>query len=411
MEHSGVEHQESVEERGAVQIQHAKPDTRPSKLARLLLILLLIGIVGGWAYVVFSAAQLTPPRATDFAVYYAAATLLRHNPHGDIYSVAALQNAAATYGGCAQPRLFNYVYPSLLAIVMEPLTYLTCAQAFAVWTVFTAIVWALSAVILVDLLRTRWPESQLGLWALVIAGLVSFLPTYLGLYLGQTHLLLLFCLSLGIWLERNERPWLAGAVIVFAALTRPLPALLLVYYARQKRWSVLGGALIAGMLLVIVMLLGSGPITVMRSIPVALSSPGSASQSGLDEALSVVAGQYGVALVLLVVCAYLAAIIFQRSGDTTLGAAWTLCTMLAVSPYVWSFYLVWLLPTHAILLGNGRSLTRYRSAFYVALALVYVNLVNPYWQLGRALALLALWCLCGALYWRSKQSPNLEARL
>ncbi len=405
-----MEQQERVGERELDQPQRAKPDAPPSRLTRALLILTLIILVGEWAYVVVSATKLTPPHVTDFAVYYAAASLLRHDPHGALYSVTTLQSAVATYGGCPQSVLFNgYVYPPLLAILLEPFTYLTCAQALVVWTLVNALLWALSALILVDMLRTRWPtpEARLGLWALVIGGSVAFWQNYPGLYLGQTHLLLLFCLALGIWLEQNNRPWLAGAVIVFAALIRPLPALLLVYYLVQKRWAVIGGALAAGLALLVVMLLGVGWETLVRSVPATLFATVAQAHPGKDGALMVVAGPSGVALALLAGCVYMVTIVFRRGGDTALGAAWTLCTMLLVSPLVWGFYFVWLFPAFAICLREGRSITRYRAAFYGSLAVIYALLAAPFWPLLSSFALLALWVLCGAMYWRSS-SPALR---
>lgn len=217
--------------------------SRLASVRRALLIAILVIMVAEWGVIVAFATQLNPPHISDFGMYYAAATLLRHNPHGNIYSASALQAATSVYGGCPQLIPPQYVYPPLLAIALEPLTLLSCAQALVVWTLFNALLWALSVAIMVDLLRRFWTENRLGVWALVITGSVAFWPAYRGLFPGQTHLLLLFLMLAGIWLERKERPWLAGAALVCAALIKPLPALLLFFYLMRGKWTVLGGAL------------------------------------------------------------------------------------------------------------------------------------------------------------------------
>lgn len=139
------------------------------------------------------------------------------------------------------------------------------------------------------------------------------------------------------------------------------------------------------------------------SVSAALHSADMQAHPGQDEALSIVAGPYGAALVLLAVGAYIAVLALRRNGDMTLGAVWTLCSMLLFSPVVWAFYLVWLLPVLVICLGNGRSLTRYRPAFYVSLALIYAILAMPFWLFLQPFALLALWALCGMMYWRTDE--------
>ncbi len=375
--------------------------SRLASVRRTLLIAVLIIMVGEWGLIVALATQLNPPHISDFGMYYAAAMLLRHNPHGDIYSASALLEATKSYGGCPQLIPPQYVYPPLLAIALEPITLLPCAHALVVWTLFNALLWALSAAIMVDLLRRYWADNRLGVWALVITGSVAFWPAYRGLFLGQTHLLLLFLMLVGIWLERNERPWLAGAALVCAALVKPLPALLLLYYLVRGKWTVMGGALITGAALLALMLVGSGAATVAGSVSAALHSADVQAHPGQDEALSIVAEPYGVALVILAFGVYMVVLALRRNGDNALGAAWTLCSMLLFSPVVWAFYFIWLLPVLVICLGNGRSLMRFSSAYYASLALIYVALAAPFWPFLQPFALLALWALCGAMYWRS----------
>jgi hypothetical protein len=87
--------------------------------------------------------------------------------------------------------------------------------------------------------------------------------------------------------------------------------------------------------------------------------------------------------------------------------------MLLVSPLVWAFYLIWLLPTFcacfAALGPPGRSGWRMYGA-WGALGLLYVTLAYPIALPLRPFATLALWALTGALYWRTTRGAALGMR-
>ncbi|HEX9036242.1 MAG TPA: glycosyltransferase family 87 protein [Ktedonobacterales bacterium] len=379
-------------------------DGNPSQRARLrriALIYVMCAVLAEWAVIVGFATQLAPPHVSDFGMYYAAAILLRHNPQGAIYASSALLDASTKYGGCPQLIPPQYVYPPLLAIVLEPLTFIPCAQALVVWTAGNALLLMLTAVMLVQFLRWERKGDPLATWAIVIVSVVAFWPMYPGLFLGQTHILVLFLMTSSVWLEERRRPWLSGLALVCAAMIKPLPALLLVYYLARGRWKVVGGALAGGIALLVIMMFGSSPATVTASLAAALQSTSFQAHPGQDEALSVVAGPAGVALVAAAIVSYLAVILVRKRGDITLGAAWTLCSMLVLSPVVWSFYLVWLLPAFAICLRPSYPPSTRRAAYYALLAALYLVLATPFLFLARPFATLALWALCGALYWRS----------
>jgi hypothetical protein len=127
----------------------------------------------------------------------------------------------------------------------------------------------------------------------------------------------------------------------------------------------------------------------------------------------------GPLLMALVGLVWLGVVLRRRGGDDLLGAGWTACTMLLLSPLVWSFYLVWLLPAFCACvaalgpLGSldslGRGAWRMRTG-WAALALLYLVTALPLALTLRPFATLALWALTGALYWRSgavsRRSPE-----
>lgn len=93
----------------------------------------------------------------------------------------------------------------------------------------------------------------------------------------------------------------------------------------------------------------------------------------------------------------LAYFVLRGRGDDGLEYAWAICTMLAISPLVWAFYLVWLLPAVVICLGASRP-TIWRVA---PLLILYSLTAFPLGMALRPPATLLLWLISGALFARS----------
>lgn len=378
----------------------------------------LLALVG--AYLVMLAvftAGTVPPGGSDFAVYYAAAEILRYSAGPDIYSWGALQHITQLHGGCPMFTVPGYVYPPLLAILLEPLAHLSCAQAILLWHLLNLALWAGSAALLADLLYLRWQGASrlLALAVMAVLTVASF-NALKGYWLGQVHIVLLFGFVLALWLDDRRLPVLAGAVLATIALLKLLPAFVLVYYLLQGRWRVLAGAALGGVLLCLGMVATAGLPVVLGSIAASSGAVVSQVKPGLDEAL-VVAVPGGHLLVWAVGCAYLAGMVLARGrGERLLGYGWALCTMLLLSPLVWQFYLIWLLPATMACLAAVPSLPhlprlRQRwpllATLVATLVAIQVLLASPLLLLTRPLATLVLWLLTGGLFLRSamRQRP------
>ncbi len=379
----------------------ARP-ARRARLVRLMLLAVLALTCGGWLLMVLYSLDIVPIRGTDFAIYYGTARALRLQPGADIYGWPALAQSATAPGACALMHGVLYVYPPLLALLMEPLSLLPCDTAMHVWALINAGCWAVSTALLARYVSARWPARRLLAVTLTVVASFCFWHAYWGFWLGQVHILVLCGIALALYLMESRRPMAAGAVLAFVALIKFFPAFLVGYYLLRGRWRVVAGAALATVLLTGVMLAAVGPAELARSVPAAFSAVRYQVVPGENEALAVALPVVGPALAGLVALLFCVGLWrMWRRGEDAPGYAWALCTLMLVSPLIWSFYLIWLLPVFAVCLGIETLRSRWLLALLFAL---YVVIALPGPQVLRPLATLALWIVTGVLFVRSARS-------
>ncbi len=372
--------------------------------ARVALVSALVLTWFVWLVIMGFVAHLDTAHPFDFEAYYAAAESLRFDPHANIYSLTTLMHTARLHGNCAPYAPLAYVYPPLLAILLEPLTFLPCANASVIWLLVNAALWAGATWLLASVVAGRWPDHH-RLLAVTLTSLLSlcFVQAYGGLFLGQAHIVILLVLALAMWLSERKHSMLMGAVLAIGAAIKLFPAALVLYFLLRRRLRVAGAAMLAGGCLILLMLAATSATTLFASPRAAFTSVTDQTGPGLNESLIVTFPHYGSLLAMLTAVIFLVVVVMRR-GDDLLGIGWTLCTVMLMSPIVWSFYLVWLIPAFCACLatlGPQRGYDARMLAQRMALLVLYVVLALPLWQQARPFATLALWGLMGALYWRS----------
>lgn len=323
--------------------------------------------------------------SSDFAIYLAASNALRHNPHATIYSLSTLAATHATYGGCAPPSGWGYLYQPLLALALQPLLLLPCGDAATVWLLLNMGLWLACIVWL-----ARWMGQRYGAGAaLATAALCALtIPVYEGFYYGQAHILILgVCLG-AVSLMRRRRPRWAGALLALGAFLKYLPALLLVYYLTRREWGAAIGAAITTAALGLLELIIVGPTTLWASVFGGSSDllaniprPEGNPLSYAPYAMSFIAlAIYGV------VTLALARKPISDSGAAlglSLGEAWAIGAMAVVSPQMWYHYFTWLLPVAIALLGvalgvrNGAARWASLAGLTTLCALTFINTPEP----------------------------------
>jgi hypothetical protein len=194
----------------------------------------------------------------DFGYFYRAADAMRHGE--DIYRAA---------GG-------HYIYPPLLAFVLQPLTFLPENTAIFVWLAVSAIAVFCAAAIAAQETTTRWlsgdgkPRSHI-VWA--VAAVATILATdklhkMFGLGQSDAFVLLGFALCLR-WMER--RPVLAGVVVGVVANIKYLSVIFVPYFVVKRNYR---AALSAVISFAFLLLLPSLQVGVARGVAYATAAFG-----------------------------------------------------------------------------------------------------------------------------------------
>jgi hypothetical protein len=179
----------------------------------------MVACVGVLAWLISRGLKVGTHGHIDFLDFYWAAQAF---PRGDIYAVG-------------DP---GYIYPPLLAFLMQPLTLLGATAAATLWVFVNAILAALLCWLGVDTARRAmgiaWPRERT-----IIASCASLLLLADGfrneLEWGNCNLVILAPVLLAIrWLA--TRPAVAGVLLALAAALKYLPILFLVWLLARRQW-------------------------------------------------------------------------------------------------------------------------------------------------------------------------------
>jgi hypothetical protein len=136
--------------------------------------------------------------------------------------------------GATVGNIHDYIYAPSFAFALRPLAWLSPENASRVWFALNLILFFSSTALLLRALRWRpAPRAFLG----IMSGLVLYPPLRTALIIGQSTILLLFFLSLSLYLLRRQKP-LAGGLAFSLGLFKPhlYPLIALLALARRWRW-------------------------------------------------------------------------------------------------------------------------------------------------------------------------------
>ncbi len=343
----------------------------------------------GTELVSLALSRITIGLGSDFAVYYAAARALRLNPSANIYQWSTIHANMSPIGACGSVHS-PFVYPPLLAILLEPLSLLPCASAYHVWEALNAILLAGALYILSQV----WPQTLRTFALLCVATLMSF-PMLMGLWYGQIHILVMFGLIVVLWRYRRGNHIGAGIVLALICLIQMTPGLFVVYFIlRRERRIVVSTLATAG-----VATLG---MVIVVGIPGLLNFLHSKSGTyALNEDFhnASLVYRFGLWFAFIDACLYFAVLIRHR-GDPTVGYLWTILSLLLLSPIVWAYFFCWLTPVSLRWwLRNNVWLRVFIVAAYIALYF------SKDFVVIQAVILVAAWLALGWEYFQPTSAP------
>lgn len=218
---------------------------------RARLVLQLLGIIGAFLVLLYSAHALWQPVApilrdrsvgarSDFAWYYTAFRSIWDGlaPTVTMYNVP-FEDQFMRFLGIGYDHLDLYSYPPMFALLFSPFAKLPYVPSRQWWSYFTIGAY-LAALIPTVLLACPEPRparrmllASLGFWAF---------PLVNNFYWGQSDTLTLFCVAAGLWLVYARRAEIAGgAMLGLGAMLKVTPAIALPYLLLRGRWRVAVG--------------------------------------------------------------------------------------------------------------------------------------------------------------------------
>ncbi len=303
-------------------------------------IILATGVLGELLALVFTRFTTIN---SDLVIYYAAAHALLSHRDANIYLLSVLQAQPIHCGTIYSP----YIYPPFFAILFMPFTVLSCLPAALAWNSLNM----LFLLITLALLQHLWPQKALYLVLWCVASLFA-LPLVMGLGYAQIHILVLCGLVLALWCLRKGRPIAAGSALAVISMIQVIPGLFLVYFLLQRQWKVAASMIVTGLLCVGVILLVTGPQSLLEWV--------TSNQSFYAHHANIADIWNGSFLVhtgiwfpLLVTGVY-GVTLLRSHMDLTQGYLWTIATLFLLSPVVWLYFLIWLLPVWWYWWSTGR---------------------------------------------------------
>ena len=262
-----------------------RPSSRPAPHPRIVKLLFALAL----ASLIFSSlAQrylgniLAGPNL-DFYDYYFAASVLRHDPHADLYAGAtdgnpqlrsaprtspiALRAAAAGF-----PDIELYLYPPLLADLLIPITHLSPHLAATLWRALNLALVFASTLLLARILSLPWLSFP---FAALVAAAFAFWPVHEAVSLGQASLLILFLWTLGIFAYLRGSIALSAAAFALCTVLKVTPILIVPLFLiwRERRWLLAYAASLAT--LVAAIFAFNGPATLRTCVRVLTAMSGS----------------------------------------------------------------------------------------------------------------------------------------
>lgn len=134
--------------------------------------------------------------------------------------------------------VFPYLYLPFFAVLLRPLAVLPLAAGHAAFLIFNALLWPLLIWLCLRLIDAP-QRLRVGLAAIVLVVMPSFLPTIQTFHHGSPSLLVAVLVVGTFVLEREGRhPW-AGALLAVAVLIKVVPAILIPYFLLRRRGRML----------------------------------------------------------------------------------------------------------------------------------------------------------------------------
>jgi hypothetical protein len=182
----------------------------------------------------------------DFAIFYAAGSMVRHGQSMSLYNLSAQYQVQKQFAPNVRIRqaALPYNHPPFEALLFWPFTFLGYWQAYLLWTALNL------SMVLASLAVLKRQFAEIGNLptAFVVLAATGFFPLFGAIMQGQDCTLLLFLYVLAAVTFKKEKDTLTGAILGLGLFRLQL-VLPLVLILAVRRWRLLLGFVpVAGVL-------------------------------------------------------------------------------------------------------------------------------------------------------------------
>gem|GEM_PF-139803 len=146
-------------------------------------------------------------------------------------------------------KVAPYPYPPLAAVLFLPLTGLEPEAALNLWTVVNLALIVGCALLAVRAFSDAGFPANAMRFLFIVTLFYVYGPTQINLLLGQLDILVLFLLLLSFVLYSRGSSTGAAVSLAFVVALNPAAAAVLLFFARKRRWQLLGLSLLSGIAL------------------------------------------------------------------------------------------------------------------------------------------------------------------
>lgn len=175
------------------------------------------------------------PATDDFFYHWRAARNLISS--GNPYAGQTAEQLART----------PYLYPPLFPFLTQPFAFISQQQAQWLWLGLNSLALGLLIWLCIAVSGSRLARLY---WGVVVLGTLIAPPMRISLQLGQISIMLAL-LMIGSYVLARRHAAIAGLCLAAVTLIKLFPGLLVLYFALNRSWRVLGWSCIAGVLLLV----------------------------------------------------------------------------------------------------------------------------------------------------------------
>jgi hypothetical protein len=333
--------------------------------SKIILLTALIFVFGYWIFAIFRIISTDAP---DFSVYY-------HATADVVKSINPYKDKLLSTG---------FGYPPFTILFYLPLMFFSYPAALSIWIIGSALSLGLIIWLTLKLIVIKHKQTEFFIWL----GLMTlFFPTKFTLGMGQSNLVAMFFLVLGIYLVNLDRERFAGLSLGIALIIKPHFILLITLLICFRKYKTLATTLI--IIVIAIMITGFGfgwklypkYITEM-AIPLSIfKERGIYYNQGLAAFFSrlttnILASWLTVFTSILFYCLSLYLSLKDRFKIKSI-LIFGLPVLLLIEPLSWQHHFVFLIPAYIILWHDIVGKPKLQVLLLLSFLLVGFNIKNP----------------------------------